>query len=154
MPPPAWVGFVPSKLVFDHQSKCNIIGPDFVLKVHFKDSWTAVPLADLNMVLIKKAVDIVIVGHSTLAILVWGTMSHDKLLLSWSVIHCQNVCWVTFLVQLETLYCTVCVPYLFGYKTGLSLSRMSTNNQISPMQFSCYMGFTLPKQSQRSRSVW
>ena len=27
------------------------------------------------------------------------------------------------------------IPYLFGYKTGLSLSRMSTNNQISPTQF-------------------
>ena len=39
------------------------------------------------------------------------------------------------------------VPYLFGYKMGLSLSRMSTNNQISPMQFCCYTGFTLPKQS-------
>ena len=45
------------------------------------------------------------------------------------------------------------LPYLFGYKTGLSLSRMSTNNQISPMQFCCYTGFTLPKQYQRSRSV-
>ena len=41
------------------------------------------------------------------------------------------------------------LPYLFGYKTGLSLSRMSTNNQISPMQFCCYTGFTLPKQSQK-----
>ena len=45
------------------------------------------------------------------------------------------------------------IPYLFGYKTGLSLSRMSTNNQIGPMQFCCNTGFTLPKQSQRSRSV-
>ena len=36
------------------------------------------------------------------------------------------------------------LPYLFGYKTGLSLSRMSTNNQISPMQFCCNKGFTLP----------
>ena len=27
------------------------------------------------------------------------------------------------------------VPYLFGYKTGLSLSRMNTNNQISPLHF-------------------
>ena len=45
------------------------------------------------------------------------------------------------------------LPYLFGYKTGLSLSRMSTNNQINPMQFCCNTGFTLPKQSQRSRSV-
>ena len=45
------------------------------------------------------------------------------------------------------------IPYLFGYKTGLSLSRISTNNQISPMQFCCYTDFTLPKQSQRSRSV-
>ena len=44
------------------------------------------------------------------------------------------------------------IPYLFGYKTGLSLSRMSTNNQISPMQFCCNTGSTLPKQSQRSRS--
>ena len=44
------------------------------------------------------------------------------------------------------------IPYLFSYKTGLSLSRMSTNNQISPMQFCCNTGFTLPKQSQRSRS--
>ena len=40
------------------------------------------------------------------------------------------------------------IPYLFGYKTGLSLSRMSTNNQISPMQFCCNKGLTLPKQSQ------
>ena len=33
-----------------------------------------------------------------------------------------------------------CLPYLFGYKTGLSLSRKSTNNQISPMQFCCNTG--------------
>ena len=49
--------------------------------------------------------------------------------------------------------CSSSLPYLFGYKTGLSLSRMSTNNQISPMQFCCNTGFTLPKQSQSSRSV-
>ena len=42
------------------------------------------------------------------------------------------------------------LPYLFGYKTGFSLSRMSTNNQISPMQFCCNTSFTLSKQSQLS----
>ena len=57
----------------------------------------------------------------------------------------------------ETVSCNTgpCIskmlPYLFGYKTGLSLSRMTTNNQISPMQFCCNTGFILPKQSQRSR---
>ena len=45
------------------------------------------------------------------------------------------------------------IPYLFGYKTGLSLSRMSTNNQISPMQFCSNTSITLLKQYQRSRSV-
>ena len=45
------------------------------------------------------------------------------------------------------------LPYFLGYKTGLSLSRMSTNNQISPMQCCCNTGFTLPKQAQRSRSI-
>ena len=30
---------------------------------------------------------------------------------------------------------------------------LSTNNQISPMQFCCNTSFTLPKQSQRSRFV-
>ena len=33
------------------------------------------------------------------------------------------------------------LPYLFGYKMGLSQSRMSTNNQISPMQFCFKYGF-------------
>ena len=28
-------------------------------------------------------------------------------------------------------------------RRGISLSRMSTNNQISPMQLCCYTGFTL-----------
>ena len=36
---------------------------------------------------------------------------------------------------------------------GFPLSRMSINNQISPMQFCCNTSFTLPKQSQRSSSV-
>ena len=38
-------------------------------------------------------------------------------------------------------------------RQGFPLSRMSTNNQISLMQFCCNTSFTLPKQSQRSRSV-
>ena len=36
-------------------------------------------------------------------------------------------------------------PYLFGFKTGLSLSRMSTNNQISRMQFCCNTGLPFLK---------
>ena len=43
------------------------------------------------------------------------------------------------------------VPYLFGYK--FLFSRMTTNNLISPMKFCYNTSFTLPKQSQRSRSV-
>ena len=58
------------------------------------------------------------------------------------------------LLKLNTVMClSIGIPYLFDYKMGLSLSRMSTNNQISPMQFCCNTGFTFPKQSQRSRSV-
>ena len=38
------------------------------------------------------------------------------------------------------------VPYLFGYKAGFPLSR------ISPMNFCYNMSFTLPKQFQRSMS--
>ena len=60
--------------------------------------------------------------------------------------------WQPVLKQ-ENFNRIVYIPYLFGYKTGLSLSRMSTNNQISPMQFCSKTGFTLPKQSQRSRSI-
>ena len=55
-----------------------------------------------------------------------------------------------------SLYFAMLLPYLYIlllYKTGHSLSRMSKNNQISPMQFFCNTGFTLPKQSQRSRSI-
>ena len=39
-------------------------------------------------------------------------------------------------------------------RRGFSLSRMSTNNQISPMQFCCNMSFILPEQSQRPRSTF
>ena len=45
------------------------------------------------------------------------------------------------------------LPYLSGYKTGLCPSRMTSNNQISPMKFWYDTNFTLPKQSQRSRSI-
>ena len=40
-------------------------------------------------------------------------------------------------LRLNRLVVIFYVPYLLGYKTGLSFSRMSTNNQISPMQFCC-----------------
>ena len=58
--------------------------------------------------------------------------------------------------QLKTVPCgkVLLLRYrIYLGMTGLSLSRMSTNNQISPMQFCCNTGFILPKQSQRSRSV-
>ena len=55
--------------------------------------------------------------------------------------------------QIQSSLCFYRVPYLFGNKTGFPLSRMSTNNQISPMQFCCNSSFTLPEQSRRSRSV-
>ena len=44
---------------------------------------------------------------------------------------------------------------LFGFKWGFPLSRMTANNYTSPMKFccTCNMSFTLPKQSQRSRSI-
>ena len=38
-------------------------------------------------------------------------------------------------------------------RRGFPRSRMSTNYQISPVQFCCNTRFTLPKQPQRSRSV-
>ena len=38
-------------------------------------------------------------------------------------------------------------------RRGFPLSRMSTNKQISLMQICSNMSFTLPKRSQRSRSV-
>ena len=38
-------------------------------------------------------------------------------------------------------------------RRGFPLSRMSTNHQLSRMQFCCNTSFTLPKQSQRSRSI-
>ena len=48
----------------------------------------------------------------------------------------------------------VTLPYLSGYKTGfLCPSRMTSNNKISPMKFCYNTSFTLPKQSQRSRSI-
>ena len=47
----------------------------------------------------------------------------------------------------------VLIPYLPGYKTGVCPSRMSSNDLISPMKFCNNTNFTIPKQSQRSRSV-
>ena len=44
-------------------------------------------------------------------------------------------------------------PYLFCYKTGFSLRRMSTNNEISPMKFCYNTSYNLLTHSQRSRSV-
>ena len=38
-------------------------------------------------------------------------------------------------------------------RRGFPRSRMSTDNQIRPMQFCCNTRFTLPKQPQRSRSI-
>ena len=38
-------------------------------------------------------------------------------------------------------------------RRGFHLSRMTTNNLISSMKFCYNTSFTLPKQSQRSRSV-
>ena len=45
------------------------------------------------------------------------------------------------------------LPYLSSYKTGFCPSTMTSNNLISPMKFRNNTNFTLPKQSQRSRSV-
>ena len=48
------------------------------------------------------------------------------------------------------MYCNyLAIPYLFSYKTGFPLSRMTTNNYICPMKFCYNIQFTLPKQSQR-----
>ena len=44
-------------------------------------------------------------------------------------------------------------PYLFRYRLGFPLSTMTTHYLISPMKFCYNASFTLPKQSQRSRSV-
>ena len=46
-------------------------------------------------------------------------------------------------VSFPDLGITIYTPYLFGYKTGFPLSRMSTNNQIIPMQLCCNMSLTL-----------
>ena len=46
-------------------------------------------------------------------------------------------------------YCT----YL-AIRRGFCPSRMTSNNEISPMKFWYNTNFTLPKQSQRSRSVF
>ena len=45
------------------------------------------------------------------------------------------------------------IPYLSAYKTGFSLSRMTSNNKISPMKIYYNTSFTIPKKSQSSRSV-
>ena len=45
------------------------------------------------------------------------------------------------------------IPLLFSYKMGISPSRMTTNNNMSPMKFCYNTSFTLPKQSQRSKSI-
>ena len=47
------------------------------------------------------------------------------------------------------LFISIKFSYLFGYKTGFSLHRMTKNNQVSPMKFCYLMSFTLPKQSLR-----
>ena len=44
-------------------------------------------------------------------------------------------------------------PYLLGYKTETLLSKMSKINLTSPVTFCYNLSFTLPKQSQRSRSI-
>ena len=36
------------------------------------------------------------------------------------------------------------VLYLFGYKTSFSPPKMTTNNNISPMEFCCNTSFTFP----------
>ena len=52
-----------------------------------------------------------------------------------------------------------CTVISFEYRIYLAIrqdfcvSRMTTNNLISPMKFCCYTSFTLPKQFQRSRSI-
>ena len=38
-------------------------------------------------------------------------------------------------------------------RRGFPLSGISTNTQISPVQFCSNLKFTLPKKSQRSRSI-
>ena len=39
------------------------------------------------------------------------------------------------------------IPYLFGYKTGVSFSRMTINNKISQKKFCYKTSFTLPKKN-------
>ena len=45
------------------------------------------------------------------------------------------------------------LPYLSSYKTGFCPSRMTSNTLISPMKFYYNTHFSLPRQSQRSRSI-
>ena len=40
------------------------------------------------------------------------------------------------------------LPYLSGYKTRFSLSRITTNNFISPVKLCYKTSFSLPQQSQ------
>ena len=58
---------------------------------------------------------------------------------------------ISLVIRLQFTLPNYCIH--LAIRQDFSLSRMSSNNQISSMKFCYNMHFTLPKQSQRSRSV-